>query len=108
MAEVPLEWLKGDTLSPQAVARIFDVDTRTVTKWAKNGIIGFFRTPGGSRRYPESEVHRMVNHLPAPAFIKELADADNKKYNELWKDGWHRNEAFVAVAEQSRRKDGEE
>jgi excisionase family DNA binding protein len=42
-------------LMPQEVARLFRVDTRTVTRWAKSGKLASVRTLGGHRRYPESQ-----------------------------------------------------
>lgn len=42
------------------VGVIFRVDPKTVTRWAAAGRIAFFRTPGGHRRYRESEVRRLL------------------------------------------------
>ena len=66
---------------------------KPVTKWATNGIIGFFRTPSsGLRRFPACEVKRVMQGEPAPAFLKELADADKAHYHEKWEGGWRRHE----------------
>jgi predicted site-specific integrase-resolvase len=35
---------------------MFRVDPKTVTRWAKAGKLGSIRTPGGHRRYSETEV----------------------------------------------------
>ncbi len=43
-------------LTPAEVASMFRVDPKTVTRWAKAGRISAIRTPGGHRRYRESEV----------------------------------------------------
>ncbi|MFE0101214.1 BldC family transcriptional regulator [Streptomyces sp. NPDC059009] len=43
-------------LTPGQVARIFCVDPKTVTRWAKAGKIGYVRTVGGTRRYRREEV----------------------------------------------------
>ena len=43
-------------LTPAEVAVLFGVDPKTVTRWAKAGLIGSIRTPGGHRRFRESEV----------------------------------------------------
>ena len=43
-------------LTPAEVAVLFGVDPKTVTRWAKTGLIGSIRTPGGHRRFRESEV----------------------------------------------------
>ena len=47
-------------LTPGEVALIFRVDPKTVTRWASAGRIGSVRTPGGHRRFRESEVKTLV------------------------------------------------
>jgi excisionase family DNA binding protein len=46
-------------LTPGEVAALFRVDPRTVTRWAKTGKLHAIRTPGGHRRYPETEVRAL-------------------------------------------------
>lgn len=48
-------------LTPAEVARLFRVDPKTVTRWAKAGKIEFITTPGGHRRYREAEVRALLN-----------------------------------------------
>ena len=48
-------------LTPAEVARLFRVDPKTVTRWAKAGRITSIRTPGGHRRYREAEVQALLN-----------------------------------------------
>jgi excisionase family DNA binding protein len=43
-------------LTPSEVARMLRVDPKTVTRWGKSGKLQTTRTPGGHRRYRESEV----------------------------------------------------
>lgn len=43
-------------LVPGEVAAIFGVDRKTVTRWANAGKIPSIRTPGGHRRFPESQI----------------------------------------------------
>jgi excisionase family DNA binding protein len=43
-------------LTPSEVADLFRVDPKTVTRWAKAGLISSIKTPGGHRRYRESVV----------------------------------------------------
>lgn len=43
-------------LTPSEVAKLFRVDPKTVTRWAKAGKITAIRTLGGHRRYRQSEV----------------------------------------------------
>jgi excisionase family DNA binding protein len=47
-------------LTPGEVAAIFRVDTDTVTRWANDGKLIAIRTPGGHRRYPETEVRALL------------------------------------------------
>jgi excisionase family DNA binding protein len=51
----------GDRLlTPGEVAALFRVDAKTVTRWAANGRINSIRTPGGHRRFRESEVQALL------------------------------------------------
>jgi excisionase family DNA binding protein len=45
-----------DTLTPAEVARQFRVSPTTVAKWAEEGKIPSFRTPGGHRRFRREDV----------------------------------------------------
>ncbi len=47
-------------LTPAEVAIMFRVDPKTVTRWASAGRIGSIRTPGGHRRFRESEVRALL------------------------------------------------
>jgi len=47
-------------LTPGEVAALFRVDPKTVTRWAASGRIGSIRTPGGHRRFRESEVNALL------------------------------------------------
>ncbi len=47
-------------LTPGEVANEFRVDPKTVTRWAAAGRIGSIRTPGGHRRFRESEVRALL------------------------------------------------
>jgi excisionase family DNA binding protein len=50
-------------LTPRQAALIFRVDPKTVTRWAAAGRIGSIRTPGGHRRYRETEVTALLATL---------------------------------------------
>lgn len=62
-------------LTPGEVASLFRVDPKTVTRWAAAGRISSIRTPGGHRRFRESEVRALLRgdgsvdamHAIAPA-----------------------------------------
>ena len=47
-------------LTPGEVAEMFRVDPKTVTRWAAAGRLGSIRTPGGHRRFRESEVRALL------------------------------------------------
>ena len=50
-------------LTPSEVAKLFRVDPKTVTRWAKAGKLSSIRTLGGHRRYHASEVERLLRGL---------------------------------------------
>ena len=54
-------------LTPGEVALMFRVDPKTVTRWASAGRIGSIRTPGGHRRFRESEVSALLADLTVNA-----------------------------------------
>jgi excisionase family DNA binding protein len=54
-------------LTPGEVAEMFRVDPKTVTRWASAGRIGSIRTPGGHRRFKESEVKALLAKLTVEA-----------------------------------------
>lgn len=47
-------------LTPKEVARLFSVDSRTVTRWAAAGRLKSIRTLGGHHRYPADDVHKLL------------------------------------------------
>jgi excisionase family DNA binding protein len=55
--------LDEQLLTPGEVAALFRVDPKTVTRWATSGRIGSIRTPGGHRRFRESEVRSLLAKL---------------------------------------------
>lgn len=53
--------LNGDRLmTPAEVGTLFRVDPKTVTRWAAAGRLSSIRTPGGHRRFKESEVNALL------------------------------------------------
>lgn len=71
MAPTPNQAVSADgaehLLTPGEVASLFRVDPKTVTRWASAGRIGSIRTPGGHRRFRESEVRTMLASLTSEA-----------------------------------------
>ena len=54
-------------LTPGEVAALFRVDPKTVTRWAASGRISSIRTPGGHRRFRESEVRALLRGEAQPS-----------------------------------------
>jgi excisionase family DNA binding protein len=49
------------------VAALFRVDPKTVTRWAVAGRITSIKTPGGHRRFRESEIRALLGgRVPSP------------------------------------------
>jgi len=48
-------------LTPGAVAAMFGVDPKTVSRWSKAGKLTAVRTLGGHRRFRAAEVHALLN-----------------------------------------------
>ena len=53
-------------LTPSEVAKLFRVDPKTVTRWAKSGRLTSIRTLGGHRRYKDSEVRALLTSISDP------------------------------------------
>ncbi|WP_067494483.1 BldC family transcriptional regulator [Actinoplanes sp. TFC3] len=73
----------GDRLlTPGEVAALFRVDPKTVTRWAAAGRIGSIRTPGGHRRFRESEVRALLEG-EGSGVVEEMRedDANNRPRN---------------------------
>jgi excisionase family DNA binding protein len=69
----------GDRLlTPGEVAALFRVDPKTVTRWAAAGRIGSIRTPGGHRRFRESEVRAL---LEGEGVLDDLDDSADRPRN---------------------------
>ena len=47
------------TLTPAQVAALLSVSTETVNRWADEGKLVGFRTPGGRWRFPESSLRAL-------------------------------------------------
>ena len=62
-------------LTPGEVAALFRVDPKTVTRWAAAGRISSIRTPGGHRRFRESEVHALLRGEDALAADRSTGES---------------------------------
>ena len=55
-------------LTPAAVAALFTVSPKTVTRWAKSGRLPSILTPGGHHRFRESAVTALLrDRVPTAA-----------------------------------------
>ena len=45
------------------VAAILQVSSKTITRWAKQGLLPYQRTLGGHRRYPEPVIRELLASL---------------------------------------------
>ena len=63
-------------LTPGEVAALFRVDPKTVTRWAAAGRIGSIRTPGGHRRFRESEVRALLAGEAGAAIPAQTGSAE--------------------------------
>ena len=54
---------KTGLLTPYEVGVLFEVDPKTVTRWAKAGKLPYQMTLGGHRRYPAEQIHALVDSL---------------------------------------------
>lgn len=52
-------------LRPRQAARLLGVEPRTVSNWARDGVLEAHRTAGGHHRFRLSEVQRLAQKLPS-------------------------------------------
>lgn len=64
--EVDVLWDPDDPfLRPRQAARLLGVEPRTVSNWARLGLLEAHRTSGGHHRFKLSEVQRLARTLPS-------------------------------------------
>lgn len=51
--------MNDSILTTQQVADVFSVHPNTVVKWANDGVLPYFRTPGGHRRFYGADVEAL-------------------------------------------------
>jgi excisionase family DNA binding protein len=54
------------------VAELLQVSPKTVSRWAQEGMLPYFRTLGGHRRYPDAEIWALLEN-PVQAILGRLA-----------------------------------
>jgi excisionase family DNA binding protein len=72
-------------LRPREVAEIFGVRTTTIARWAREGRLTPFRTPGGHRRYSRDAVVRL---LARDATSDEVGRQWAEDAARLYGQGW--------------------
>jgi excisionase family DNA binding protein len=65
--QITMDGTSERLLTPGEVAALFRVDPKTVTRWAASGRISSIRTPGGHRRFRETEVRDLLDGHPDSA-----------------------------------------
>jgi excisionase family DNA binding protein len=61
-------------LTPAEVAKIFRVNPKTVTRWARSGRISAVRTLGGHRRFRADDIRRLLGEEYADRLPAEEPD----------------------------------
>ncbi len=51
---------RSDLLTSGDVAQMFGVDVTTVGRWADEGRLPHFKTPGGNRRFRREDIERFI------------------------------------------------
>jgi len=65
-AEVDVLWDPDDPfLRPRQAARLLGVEPRTVSNWARLGMVEAHRTSGGHHRFRLSDVQRLARTVPS-------------------------------------------
>lgn len=59
--------MEHDVLTPREVSEMLRVDPKTVARWAKDGLLPHFKTPGGHRRFHRADVEKFTEP-PAGSF----------------------------------------
>jgi excisionase family DNA binding protein len=76
-----------DLLRPREVAEMFGVRTATVARWAREGKLTPFRTPGGHRRYSRTAVRELLAaeaDAEPDAEWRESVDDAVRLYDQGW------------------------
>lgn len=64
---------EAPNLTPAGVAEMLGVSAETVSRWADDGVLPFFRTPGGHRRFRRSDVRSLLERNTTAAVEPEVA-----------------------------------
>lgn len=70
------QWREDKYLKPQETAALLRVDSRTVKRWAQQGRLAGFQTPGGHWRINEDAVRRLMGGRGAITTDVSVAEID--------------------------------
>lgn len=74
-----------DLLRPAEVAELFGVRTPTIARWAREGKLTPFLTPGGHRRYSRASIQTLLTEETAPhQSEQQLAEDAARLYDQGW------------------------
>ena len=76
MEDLALVESRDRLLTPGEVATLFRVDAWTVTRWAAEGRVKSIRTPGGRRRFRESDIRELLREDGVGAFQRDEDEDD--------------------------------
>jgi excisionase family DNA binding protein len=75
----------NDLLRPREVAGLFGVRSATIARWAREGKLMPFRTPGGHRRYSLQDIRRLLSTEAGPSEEEGSWELDAVRlYNQGW------------------------
>lgn len=74
-----------DLLRPAEVAELFGVRPPTIARWAREGRLTPFLTPGGHRRYSRAGIRKLLQIETAPNEAEQrLAEDAARLYDQGW------------------------
>lgn len=65
-----------ELLTPAEVSKLFRVDAKTVTRWARAGRLDSIRTIGGHRRYYKKDVEAILQRAVETSQPAEQTEVD--------------------------------
>jgi excisionase family DNA binding protein len=74
-----------DLLRPREVADLFGVRTTTLARWAREGKLTPFHTPGGHRRYNRQDIRQILSETSQPDEAQRQMEEDAAR---LYDQGW--------------------
>lgn len=86
---MPNEFPHNDEfLTPREVAQIFSVRTTTIARWARDGRLLAFLTPGGHRRYRREDVRCLLEEQQQGSRPDDAQRQLTEDAVRLYEQGW--------------------